>query len=183
MAVVAFDALGTLFDLGDLEDRMPRVLQHALSLTVLGTWEPLDELAAAIDPELAEHLPELDAYDDAVPALESVRQAGGEAWVLTNGSRAATEALLRRGGMGGLITRIHSAEEVERYKPHPRVYELLPTDATLVAAHAWDVAGAGHAGLRAIWISRAEQPWPFGGEPHEPRASTLLDAARLASRT
>jgi hypothetical protein len=36
---------------------MPRVLHHALSLTVAGEWAPLDELAAALDPELAERLP------------------------------------------------------------------------------------------------------------------------------
>lgn len=38
---------------------MPRVLHHALSLTLAGEWVPLDELAAALDPGLAERLPEL----------------------------------------------------------------------------------------------------------------------------
>jgi 2-haloacid dehalogenase len=181
VAVVAFDSLGTLFDLGDMEERMPRVLHHAISLTVAGRWERLDELAAATDPELAERLPRLAPFADAAPALEHIRQAGDEAWVLTNGGRAATEGLLERGGLAGLVTSIHSVEEVERYKPHPRVYQLVPPGATLVAAHAWDVLGAGHAGLGAVWVCRAGQRWPFPGEPHEPRAASLLEAARLAS--
>jgi 2-haloacid dehalogenase len=180
VTVVAFDAFGTLFDLGDLEERMPRVLQHALSLTVAGEWAPLDELAPALDPELAEGLPELDAYDDALPALECMKEAGGEAWVLTNGSRATTASLLERSGLAGLVTEIRSVEEVERYKPHPAVYELLPEDATLVAAHAWDVLGARAAGRRAVWVDRREQRWPFPGQPHEPRVSSLPEAARLA---
>jgi 2-haloacid dehalogenase len=181
VAVVAFDSLGTLFALGDLEERMPRVLQHAISLTVLDRWEPLDELAAAADPELAERLSELEPYADAAPALEHVRRAGDEAWVLTNGGQAATDGLLGRGGLAALVAEIRSAEEVQRYKPHRRVYELLPPGSTLVAAHAWDVVGADQEGFRAVWVCRAGQRWPFPGEPHELRTSSLLEAARLAS--
>jgi 2-haloacid dehalogenase len=180
MTVVAFDSLGTLFDLGDLDNRMPRLLHHALSLTVMGEWAPLDELAAAIDPELAELLPALNPYHDALPALKVVRQAGHETWVLTNGGRATTEGLLERGGLADLVTEIRSVEEVERYKPHSAVYELLPADATLVAAHAWDVLGARAAGRGAVWVDRLEQRWPFPGEPHVPGASSLPEAARLA---
>ena len=181
MAIVAFDSLGTLFDPGGLEERMPRLLHHALSLTVAGAWAPLDELAAALDPELGKRLPELTAYDDALPALESARRANGEAWVLTNGSRATTKGLLERSGLADLVTEIRSVEDVERYKPHPAVYKLLPADATLVAAHGWDVFGARAAGRRAVWVDRLEQEWPLPGEPHEPRASSLVEAARLAS--
>ena len=180
MAVLAFDSLGTLFDLAELEDRMPRLLQHALSLTVLGRREPLDELAAAVDPELAEPLPELDPYDDARPALESLRRAGDEAWVLTNGSRSSTEALLERGGLVGLLAEVRSVAEVERYKPHPAVYDLLPPQATLVAAHAWDVLGARASGFRAVWVDRLAEGWPLPGEPHEACASSLPEAVQLA---
>jgi 2-haloacid dehalogenase len=181
MAVVAFDSLGTLFDLGELEERMPCILHHGLSLTVAGGWVPLDELAAALDPGLAQRLPELDPYDDAVTALERVRTAGGEPWVLTNGGRDATEKLLERGGMASLVAQIRSAEEVERYKPHPDVYKLLPPDAILVAAHAWDVMGARATGRRGIWVDRLGRGWPFPGEPLPVRGSTLREAALLAN--
>lgn len=176
MAVVAFDSLGTLFDLGELEGRMPRVLHHALSLTVVGEWAPLDELAAALDPELAERLPELDPYDDALPALERVRANGDEAWVLTNGGRDATRRLLERGGLDGLVVEIHSAEEVERYKPQAEVYGLLPADATLVAAHAWDTAGARAAGRRAVWVNRERRRWPYAAIAQHEEAPDLPTA-------
>jgi 2-haloacid dehalogenase len=183
MAVVAFDSLGTLFDLGDLEDRMPGILLHALSLTVVGAWAPLDELAQALDPELAQRLPQLDPYDDAPAALEGVRAAGAEPWVLTNGGRDSTRQLLERGGLDELVAKIRSAEEVERYKPHPAVYELLPGDAALVAAHAWDVAGARATGRRAIFVDRLDRGWPLPGEPEPEGAPTLAEAALLASRS
>lgn len=179
MTVVAFDSLGTLFDLGELEERMPRILHHALSLTVVGEWVPLDELAAALDPELAQGLPKLDPYDEALTAVERVRTSGAEPWVLTNGGRDATQKLLDRAGMAGLVAEVRSAEEVERYKPHASVYELLPADAILVAAHAWDVAGARATGRRAVWVDRLGGDWPLPGDPPE-RAPTLLEAARLA---
>lgn len=181
MKVVAFDSLGTLFDLGDLEERMPSVLLHALSLTAVGAWAPLDELAAALDPGLAQRLPRLEPYEDAVTALEHVRTSGDEPWILTNGGRDSTRKLLERSGLASLVTEVHSAEEVERYKPHPAVYDLLPTDATLVAAHAWDVAGAGATGRRGVWIDRLAQGWPLPGMPQPQRAPDLREAARLAS--
>ena len=41
-------------------------------------------------------------------------------------------------------------------------------EATLVAAHAWDVVGGARAGLRAVWVNRDERGWPFPEEiaPH-----------------
>jgi 2-haloacid dehalogenase len=180
VAVVAFDSLGTLFDLGELEERMPRVLHHALSLTVVGEWAPLDELAAALDPELAQRLPGLDPYDDALTALERVRASGAEAWVLTNGGLDSTRKLLERAGLARAVAEIRSAEEVERYKPHPAVYELLPTDAVLVAAHAWDVAGVLATGRGGVWVDRADQGWPLPG-PQPQRVRSLREAALVAS--
>ena len=181
MALVAFDSLGTLFDLGDLKERMPRVLHHALSLTVVGQWAPLDELAAALDPELAERLPELGAYEDALPALEGVRRAGDEVLVLTNGGRDATSKLLERAGLADLVAEIRSAEEVERYKPDAAVYELLPSDATLVAAHAWDVMGARATNRAAVWVNRERRAWPYAGSHEEMEAPDLPAAALLCS--
>ena len=182
MAVVAFDSLGTLFDLGDLESRMPPILLHALSLTVVGGWTPLDELAAALDPELAERLPGLAPYGDGAEALELVRASGHEAWVLTNGGRESTERLLEHGRLAELVAEVHSAEEVERYKPDAAVYGLLPSNATLVAAHAWDVAGARSAGRRGIFVDRTGNGWPLpGGPAPDGIAASLVEAARLAS--
>ena len=177
MNVVAFDAMGTLFDLGDLRERMPRVLHHAAALTLAGEWAPLDEIVRAVDPDLAERLREVAPYEDARAALERV----DEAWVLTNGTREATERLLDRGGLRELVAQVRTVEEVRRYKPHPDVYRLLPAGATLVAAHAWDVVGARAAGYEAVWVDREEGEWPLPvGEPGK-HASGLVEAVAVAT--
>jgi len=183
MTVVAFDSLGTLFDLGAAGDRMPTVLQHALSLTVTGQWAPLDELASALDPKVAEALPELDPYEDASAALSRVGAGGDQAWVLTNGGLDSTRKLLERGGLADIVAEIRSAEEVERYKPQAEVYELLPEDATLVSAHAWDVIGARAAGREAVWVNRDRRAWPYAAvlRPAE-EASDLVTGAALTAQ-
>ena len=180
MTVVAFDSLGTLFALGDLRARMARPLQHAAALTLAGMWAPFDEIVQSVDRELAERLTELEPYEDARRAVERVRTNDAEPWVLTNGGRELTQALLDRGGLLDFVSEVRTTEEVRKYKPHPDVYGLLPGDATLVAAHAWDVVGATRAGVRGVWVDRVEQQWPLPLPEAELRASDLVSAAGLA---
>lgn len=179
MQVVAFDAMGTVFDLGALSESVAfrQVLHHAAALTLAGKWAPFDELAKAVDEELPDRLSQVRAYPEAREAFDAVREAGAEPWILTNGTRDNTERLLDR---SGLFAEVHTVEEVRAYKPHPDVYEILPEGSALVAAHAWDVVGARAAGYRAVWLDRVEGPWPLPlGDP-EPRAGDLVEAARLA---
>lgn len=199
---VVFDANGTLFDLraaapavgGEvaLEAWFERVLHSAASLTLAGTWAPFDELARAalettcaklglgdVDRDAAlEELRRLPAYPD---AQEAVSLARSRAAILTNGSGDTTRGLVERAGL--TVETILSCEEVRAYKPAPAPYELARRrlgEPVLVAAHAWDVAGARAAGVRAIWVDRSERHWPLPGvEPGE-RASSLVDAVTLA---
>lgn len=182
MNVVAFDSLGTLFDLGRLEksEQLHRVLHHAACLTLAGEWAPLDEIAAAVDEKLPEKLTSANPAKDAREALEAVRGGGGEAWVLTNGTLASTEKLLVAGELSNLVVEVRTVEEARAYKPHSSVYALLPAGATLIAAHGWDVLGARAAGYRVVWVDREEGEWILPAPAPELRARTLLDAARLA---
>lgn len=178
--VVAFDSLGTLFDLGNVSDRMPRVLHHAAALTLIGEWAEMSDVARSVDPELVERLSRLDAHEDARAAFELLRSAGRRVSILTNGGRDSTVALLERNDLAELVDEVHTVAEVRAYKPHPSVYELLPRGATLVAAHGWDVAGARAAGYRAVWVDRDEKTWRFPLPEPELRAHDLVGAARLA---
>jgi 2-haloacid dehalogenase len=93
--------------------------------------------------------------------------------------------LLEQAGLS--VERIFTAADVEAYKPAPQPYlhaidELGladPQQATLIAAHGWDVVGALNAKLQAIWVDRGEREWPFPlGEPR--RAGSLVEAVELA---
>jgi 2-haloacid dehalogenase len=187
---VLFDALGTLFDLGRKERsaELMRTLHHATSVTLAGAFAPLAELAHAVDPKLAESIAEADPYDDAREALEMLAEAGVAAYVLTNGGRKATEELLRKGGLDGLVREVYSVDDVRRYKPDPAPYahavqriDVAAADVTLVAAHAWDVLGARNAGLGSIWVNRRKERWPLPVPPPELIAEDLAEAARLVA--
>jgi 2-haloacid dehalogenase len=179
--VVAFDSLGTLFDLGELEDVMQRVLHRAVSLTVSGEWASFRDVARSVDPDLPKRLAELDAYPDARNALELLQSTSRQVWVLTNGGAAATEELLERNGLRDQVAEVHTVAEVKRYKPHPAAYRLLPRGAALIAAHDWDVAGARSAGYRAIWLARRDWALPLPQPGRGDLAENLLEAANLAT--
>ncbi len=170
--------------MGDLAESatFARALHHATALTLAGAYEPFERIAAAVDPGIPDRLEAVEPYPDAREALELVRGAGSEAWVLTNGGRKSTEKLLERGGLRELVAEVRSVEEVEAYKPDPRTYALVPAGSTLVAAHGWDIAGALAAGLDAVWVDRDERSWPLPVPEPERRASTLPEAAELATR-
>jgi 2-haloacid dehalogenase len=188
---VVFDALGTLFDLGrrGRSAELMRTLHHATSLTLAGEFAPLSEVAAAVDPKLAEAIASAGPYDDAEEALDVLAEAGIPAHVLTNGGAETTRELLRRGGLLERVRRVLSVDDVRRYKPDPAPYAHAaraigaePARITLIAAHAWDVLGARRAGLSTVWVDRRDEGWPLPVEPPEHRAGDLVEAARIAIR-
>jgi 2-haloacid dehalogenase len=204
-----FDALGTLFQLAPLEKKLggkaqldawfERLLHTAAALTLTGEYRRFDEVAASTlrtmlartesradaDAVLAE-LAKLPAYPDARPAFAKLDDTGATIAVLTNGSEESTRRLLDAAGLEERVVEIISAGDVELYKPHPAVYrhaeERIGLDAkrtTLIAAHAWDVAGAKQAGWDAIWIDRLEREWPLPkGKPRKP-AGNLEQAVQI----
>lgn len=190
-----FDANGTLFGLDPVERLLgpaateaffERTLHSAASLTLAGTWAPFAEVARSalattcakleldVDQEAAlRALSELPAAPDAAEAVA----LAGDCAILTNGGLESTRSLVERAGLP--VATVLSCEEVRAYKPSAAPYlyarERLG-ECVLVAAHAWDVAGAGAAGLRAIWVDRSERTWPLAGvEPGE-RAASLTEA-------
>jgi 2-haloacid dehalogenase len=89
-------------------------------------------------------------------------------------------------GLEGLIDLTISVEEVEVYKPDPRVYQLAvsrlglqPKEISFQSANSWDVAGAATFGLRAAWINRfglQKEHLPFGPDAE---LTTLSDLPAL----
>jgi len=186
--------MGTLFDLAPLRERLgeaateawfQRLLHSAATVTLLGEFVPFAELARttlattcarlAIDADQDDVLAQLRQLPPADGAREALERAD-RAFVLTNGGREVGETVVRNAGLDDLVERVFGVDEVRAYKPDPRPYRLvLETvgDATLVAAHAWDVVAAVRAGLHAVWVNRDERVWPFPDElaPHATVAS------------
>ena len=100
-------------------------------------------------------------YPDALPALESLRNAGVTLGVVSNMGRDL-EDYLDRTGVAPFVTVAVSSEEVGFAKPHPAVFQAALSKAHVTAAEALhvgdgyesDVQGATSAGLHALFLQR-----------------------------
>lgn len=108
----------------------------------------------------------LDAQPDAHRAFATLHQAGLPVVAISNGARSATQHLLDRAALAPLVQHVFSVDDVGFSKPRRELYahvaralDLPEAEICLVAAHAWDVHGAGSAGLAGAFVSRG-QPWP-----------------------
>ena len=161
--VLVFDALGTLLDTGVFDPlRVSDLVQRAMTATILDAYRPFEELAVeAIGAEAPALMRALPPYPEVPEALAMLQRAGYAMYVLTNGSRESTRVALANAGIAQYFRAVYSAEAIEKYKPHPAVYRttlvrmnVAPEDAIMIAAHAWDVAGARNHGMRAELVER-----------------------------
>jgi 2-haloacid dehalogenase len=93
--------------------------------------------------------------------LEMLRDAGLRLAALTNSTAAVAQDQLTNAGLAGLFEQMLSADDVQRLKPAPEPYQMAAErlgvgigQIRLIAAHAWDVAGALRVGAAAAFVSR-----------------------------
>ncbi len=124
---------------------------------------------------------ELEPQPEALEAFRLLTTAGWKLVALTNGSEDSTHKLLERVNALEYFGSIFSCDAIQKTKPHPDVYALAKQDVEgdiwMVAAHAWDIAGAACAGLRTAFINKEEKDY-LGVYPQpEVVASDLVEAA------
>lgn len=110
---------------------------------------------------LAEGLRHLPPHPDVPDSLRRLRDAGLRLATLTNSTAAVGEAQLANAGLRDLCEQALSADTVRRLKPAPEPYRLaaeqlgVPLEQIrLVAAHAWDIAGARRVGCATAFVAR-----------------------------
>lgn len=118
-------------------------------------------LTAAERQELRDGMQRLLPHPDVVASLERLRSAGLRLTTLTNSTAQVAEAQLANAGLTSYFERIFSADSVHRLKPAPEPYHMVAqqmgvgiNDIRLIAAHAWDIAGALRAGCAAAFVAR-----------------------------
>jgi 2-haloacid dehalogenase len=112
-------------------------------------------------------------HADAHGALDRLHAAGVRLAVLTNAMPALVEAQLTHAGLQDRFEQILSADAVQRLKPAPEPYHLAAerlgvpiSQVRIVSAHAWDIAGALHAGCSAAFVFRPGLPFdPLVAQP------------------
>ncbi len=154
-----------------------QVLQSALVATVTDAYTTFGEAAAAAlqmtaerrgievsdadEQEILGGLRELPPHPEVAEGLNRLRDAGFRLATLTNSTQEVAEAQIRNSGLADRFEQILSADTAKRLKPAPAPYRMaartlgIPErELRLVAAHAWDVAGALRAGCAAAFVAR-----------------------------
>ena len=156
-----FDLNGTLLDPAGIgAGALDRAILAAMTLNHVGEYRPFPELLAAGGATTGVPMP---AYPEAGRALEVLDAAGFALAVLTNSPTQVAEAGLRAAGLRDRFAHVVGTDQVGVFKPDARVYRhglsvlgAEPGDATMVAAHWWDLRGARAVGMRVAWVGRGE---------------------------
>ncbi len=133
---------------------------------------------------------ELPPHPEVRGALEKLKAAGFRMCALTNSTAQVAEAQLANAKLRDLFEAALSADAVRRLKPAPEPYRMTAEkfgvaigDVRLVAAHAWDVAGALAAGCAAAFVARLGMTLdPLAPRPDIVEADMEKIAARILER-
>ena len=105
-------------------------------------------------------------------------------WILSNGTQASLASLVRDSGLEPLLTGVMSVDEVDIYKPAPRVYALAEKRLGVparrigfVSANCWDAIGAQAYGFTSFWINRMGAPVDRHGPPPRHVLHSLAELA------
>jgi 2-haloacid dehalogenase len=154
-----------------------QLLQSAMVSTITGRYRDfgaagraaLEMTAARAGVELSDEdreavvggMTRLPAHPEVAGALRRLGEGGLRLATLTNSTEPVARAQLEHAGLLATFEAVLSADTVRRLKPAPEPYRMAaehlgvePGEVLLVAAHAWDVAGALAAGCRAAFVAR-----------------------------
>jgi 2-haloacid dehalogenase len=109
-------------------------------------------------------------------------------WILSNGTTKSLGTLVQASDLATLIDGIWSVDEVDVYKPSPRVYALaeqrlgLPARRiAFVSSNCWDAIGAQSYGFTTFWVNRSGAPVDRHGTPPRHIISSLAELPALAT--
>jgi 2-haloacid dehalogenase len=177
---VAFDLNGTLLDPAGVVPGEPELGRRALidavvlamATTAVGEYRDFsDFVAAALGRRLdgaaleaaVKRASTLPPFPDAERALGRLADAGLRIAVVTNSAGEAADKALAAAGLRDAVDAVIGTEAIGAFKPDLRVYRAAEKrlaaagdEVCLVAAHAWDLLGASHAGWCTAWVGHLE---------------------------
>jgi 2-haloacid dehalogenase len=186
-----FDAYGTLYDVHSvtrvIEARFPahseaisqiwrlKQLEYSWLRSLMGRYEDfatvtresleyaLATLGLSADAALFDRL--IDAYDNLTPYPEAEQAlatlSGYRRAILSNGSPAMLDALVRNTGFDRHLDAVISVDAKRVFKPHRGAYELVqehlgvaPHEVVFVSSNGFDIAGARAFGFNVARVER-----------------------------
>ncbi|WP_415921598.1 haloacid dehalogenase type II [Tateyamaria sp. SN6-1] len=108
---------------------------------------------------------ELEAYPEVPMMLGTLKAAGLNTAILSNGSPDMLDGAVQSAGIGDVLDDSLSVQSVGIFKPDARVYDLVGQrfgcardEVLFVSSNGWDAAGAAGYGFTTAWVNRAGEP-------------------------
>ena len=103
----------------------------------------------------------LNTFPEVKDVLNKLKEKNYKLAILSNGTPALLNKLVKSNNLENIFDDIFSIEEVGIYKPDSRVYDIpvkkyqiQKNEVTFLSANTWDVSGSGNYGYNAIWVNR-----------------------------
>ena len=188
---IIFDAYGTLFDVNSaaekckdkIGDKWESFANYWRSTQLEYTWlrslmnrhkdfwqvteDSLDKSMKAfkIDSSMRSELLSLykilSIFPEVKGVLNNLKEKNYKLAILSNGTPALLNELVKSNNLDNIFDDIFSIEEVGIYKPDSKVYNLpinryqiQKNEVAFLSANTWDVSGGGNYGYNAVWVNR-----------------------------
>jgi 2-haloacid dehalogenase len=188
---VVFDAYGTLYDIqsvaevteqafpghGEMITQIWRIkqLEYTWLRSLMRRYQDFSDITreslaytlrilglkhdSGVFERIMEKYLHLDLYPDAAAALAAM--ADRKLAILSNGSTAMLNALVKNSGLDSVLDATISIDAKKIFKPSPDAYSLIeavlgvpPAQVLFVSSNPWDALGAKAFGLNVAWIER-----------------------------
>jgi 2-haloacid dehalogenase len=111
--------------------------------------------------ELLDLYKKLSPYSEVRGVLNSLKEKKYKLAILSNGTPALLNELVKSNNLENIFDDLFSIEEVGIYKPDSKVYDIpikkyqiKADEIAFLSANTWDVSGGGNYGYNAIWVNR-----------------------------
>ena len=188
---IVFDAYGTLFDVnsaaekckGKIGDKWEGFANHWRITQLEYTWlrslmkrhkdfwqitgDSLDKsmktfkIDNSMKSELLDLYKVLSPYPEVKEVLENLKAKKYKIAILSNGTPALLNELVKSNNLDNIFDDVFSIEEVGIYKPESKVYDIPvkkyqinADEVAFLSSNTWDVSGGGNYGYNAIWVNR-----------------------------
>ena len=103
----------------------------------------------------------LKTFPEVKDVLKKLKEKKYKLAILSNGTPALLNDLVKSNNLENIFDDIFSIEEVKIYKPDSKVYDIplkkyqiQKNEIAFLSANTWDVSGGGNYGYNAIWVNR-----------------------------
>jgi len=188
---IVFDAYGTLFDVnsaaekckGKIGDKWEGFANFWRTTQLEYTWlrslmkrhkdfwqvteDSLDKsmktfsIDNSMKNELLDLYKKLSPYSEVKGVLNSLKEKKYKLAILSNGTPALLNELVKSNNLENIFDDLFSIEEVGIYKPDSKVYDMpikkyqiKADEIAFLSSNTWDVSGGGNYGYNAIWVNR-----------------------------